>query len=46
MINLYIKHKVSHRCKMMVKEELSKLGIRYVTVDLGVVEIYEEITQE
>lgn len=37
---------VSHRCKMMVKEELTKLGIRYVTVDLGVVEICEEITQE
>ncbi len=37
---------VSLRCKMMVKEELKKLGLRYVTVDLGVVEILEDITQE
>ena len=35
---------VSHRCKMMVKEQLKKLGIRYVVVDLGVVEILEDIT--
>lgn len=37
---------VSLRCKMMVKEELKKLGLRYVVVDLGVVEIMEDITQE
>lgn len=37
---------VSLRCKMMVKEELKKLGLRYVTVDLGIVEILEDITQE
>jgi len=35
---------VSHRCKMMVKEELKKLGIWYVVVDLGVIEILEDIT--
>jgi AraC-like DNA-binding protein len=35
---------VSLRCKMMVKEELKKLGLRFVTVDLGVVEILEDIT--
>jgi AraC-like DNA-binding protein len=29
---------------MMVKEELKKLGLRFVTVDLGVVEILEDIT--
>jgi AraC-like DNA-binding protein len=37
---------VSLRCKMMVKEELRKLGLRYVFVDLGVVEVLEDITQE
>lgn len=41
---LYIKYMVSLRCKMMVKEELKKLGIQFVLVDLGVVEILEDIT--
>ena len=40
---LYIKYMVSLRCKMMVKEELKKLGIQFVVVDLGVVEILEDI---
>jgi len=31
---------------MIVKEELKKLGLKYVVVDLGVVEIMEDITQE
>ena len=35
---------VSIRCKMMVKEELQKLGLHYVNVDLGEVEIMENIT--
>ena len=35
---------VSLRCKMMVKEELKKLGLKYVVVDLGMVEIMEDIT--
>lgn len=37
---------VSLRCKMMVKEELKKLGLHYVVVDLGAVEIMEDITPE
>ena len=45
-MKLYIKYMVSLRCKMMVKEELKKLGLRYVTVDLGVVEIMENISIE
>ncbi len=28
---------VSLRCKMVVKEELKKLGLHYATVDLGIV---------
>jgi AraC-like DNA-binding protein len=35
---------VSLRCKMVVKEELIKLGIRYVALDLGMVETLEDIT--
>ena len=45
-MNLYIKYMVSLRCKMMVKEELKTLGLHYVSVDLGMVEIMEEMTQE
>jgi AraC-like DNA-binding protein len=37
---------VSLRCKMLVKEELEKLGLRYIVVDLGTVEIMEDITAE
>ncbi len=37
---------VSLRCKMMVQEELKQLGLRYVAVDLGTVEIMEDITPE
>lgn len=37
---------VSLRCKMMVKEELKKLGLHFVVVDLGVVEILEDITPQ
>lgn len=37
---------VSLRCKMMVKEELKNLGLHYVVVDLGMVEILEDISEE
>lgn len=36
---------VSLRCKLTVREELMKVGLRYVTIDLGVADIHEEITQ-
>ena len=36
---------VSLRCKMMVKEELTKLGLKFVVVELGMVEILEDITK-
>ena len=35
---------VSIRCKMVVKTELNKLGLHYIIVDLGEVEIKEDIT--
>ena len=37
---------VSLRCKMVVKEELNKLGLRYLVVELGMVEIREDITEQ
>lgn len=37
---------VSLRCKMMVKEELHKLGIHQMSVDLGMVELLEDISLE
>ena len=37
---------VSARCKMAVKEELKKLGLHYIVVDLGEVEIMETLTLE
>ncbi len=45
-MKLYIKFMVSLRCKMLVKQELKKLGIHYSCVDLGLVEIIGEITED
>lgn len=45
-MKLYIKYMVSTRCKMVVKEELRKMGLHFVLVDLGEVEIMEELCTE
>jgi len=37
---------VSLRCKMVVKAELKKLGLRYIDIDLGMVDIQDDITQK
>ncbi len=37
---------VSNRCKIAVRDELKKLGLHFIVVDLGVVEIMENITPE
>lgn len=37
---------VSLRCKLMVKEELKRLGLHYIIVELGLVEILEDITTD
>jgi AraC-like DNA-binding protein len=37
---------VSMRCKSLVKEELKKMGLHYVFVDLGMIEILEEISKK
>ena len=45
-MKLYVKYMVSRRCKMMVREELRKLGVCCVDVDLGVVEVLDGITDD
>jgi len=45
-LKLFIKYMVSQRCKMVVKEELKKLGLHYIVVDLGEVDIMENINSE
>lgn len=45
-MKLYIKYMVSTRCKMMVKEALKQLGLHFIVVDLGVVEIMEILSDE
>jgi AraC-like DNA-binding protein len=37
---------VSLRCKLLVKEELKKLGLHYSIVDLGMIEVLENISLE
>jgi len=37
---------VSNRCKMAVKEVLKKLGLHFIVVDLGEVDVMENITSE
>jgi len=45
-LKIYIKYMVSNRCKMAVKEELKKLGLHFIVVDLGEVEIMEDLSSE
>ncbi len=45
-MKLYIKYMVSLRCKMFVKDELLKLGLHPVSIDLGMVEIQDDFTDE
>ena len=45
-MKIFIKYMVSNRCKMAVKEELKKLGLHFIVVDLGEVEIMETLSLE
>ncbi len=45
-MKLFIKYMVSLRCKMLVKEELKKLGLHFIVVDLGEIELMETISPE
>src|SRR5258708_5198592 len=44
-MKLFLKYMVSIRCKMLVKAELEKLGLHYLSVELGEAEIEENISQ-
>ncbi len=43
-MKVYIKNMVSLRCKMIVKEEFKRQGLTYSVIDLGMVEMPEELT--
>ncbi|HET6989935.1 MAG TPA: AraC family transcriptional regulator [Bacteroidia bacterium] len=45
-MKLFIKYMVSTRCKIVVKEVLKELGLHFVLVDLGEVEVMENISAE
>ena len=45
-LKIFIKYMVSNRCKITVKEELSKLGLHYIVVELGEIELMEDLTTE
>jgi AraC-like DNA-binding protein len=45
-MKIYVKYMVSLRCKMLVKDELARLGIKYTTIDLGTVELDGGISQK
>jgi AraC-like DNA-binding protein len=42
---LYVRYMVSLRCKMVVKEALKQMGLHWVVVDLGMVEILENLNK-
>ena len=43
-MTIYIKNMVCSRCKMVVKAELEKLGLQPLAVELGMVELAENLT--
>lgn len=45
-MKLYVKYMVSLRCKMLVKSKLQELGIKCASINLGVIEIVENISKE
>ncbi|MEX2484063.1 MAG: AraC family transcriptional regulator [Brumimicrobium sp.] len=45
-MKLLVKYMVSHRCKMMVKTQLKKLQLPFLSVSLGVIELFDEISPE
>jgi AraC-like DNA-binding protein len=45
-MRLYVKNMVSNRCKMILKSELEKFGLHYIILELGEVDIMEEVSPE
>ncbi|MFN3969626.1 helix-turn-helix domain-containing protein [Flavobacterium sp.] len=45
-MKLYIKYMVSLRCKIVVRDALKNLGLHYTSLELGVVDVMEDINNE
>jgi AraC-like DNA-binding protein len=45
-LKLFIKYMVSTRCKLAVKEVLKNMGLHFIVVDLGEVDIMEDLSSE
>lgn len=45
-MKLYVKYMVSLRCKMVVKAELKNLGLPYISVELGIIQLPNLLTTE
>ncbi len=45
-MKLFIKYMVSNRCKIVVKEILKEMNLHFILVDLGEVDIMEDISPE
>lgn len=45
-LKLFIKYMVSNRCKLAVKVALKEIGLHFVVVDLGEVEVMEDLSEE
>ena len=45
-MKVYIKNMVCIRCKVVVKDELTKLGLHYTSVELGEADIVETLSSE
>jgi hypothetical protein len=45
-MKLFIKYMVSNPCKIVIKEILSELGLHFILLDLGEVEIMEDISAD
>lgn len=43
---IYVKYMVSERCKMLVRQELKQLGIHFIAVELGTLEVPEALDKE
>lgn len=45
-MKLYIKNMVSNTCKLVVKDALNKMNLHYIFINLGEVEIMEDLSKD
>ena len=45
-LKIFIKNMVCRRCKMVVQDELTRIGLHFDTVELGEVEVAEDLSSE